>query len=100
MRTTRSLFCVHVERTTCRSSRSRSKSLTDARISRIPDEAFAFQMKDNLLGCLIRTALGCIDDDVRISWFFVGVRDTGKLLDNARSGFGIETLAITFFANF
>src|SRR5438876_5428633 len=74
--------------------------LTNARITRIPDEAFAFQMKDNLLGCLIRTALGCIDDDVRISWFFVGIRDTGKLLDNTRPGFGIETFAITFFANF
>ena len=29
------------------------RDLTNARITRIPDEAFAFQMKDNLLGRFI-----------------------------------------------
>ena len=100
MRTTRSLFCVHVERTTCRSSRSRSNSSTDARITRIPDEAFAFQMKNNLLSRLIRSEFSRIDGDVRIGWFFVGIGDTGKLLDNAGPGFGIETFAVALFANF
>src|SRR4029077_2406713 len=100
MRTTRSLFCVHVERTTCRSSRSRSNFSTDARITRIPDEAFAFQMKNNLLSRLIRSEFSRIDGDVRIGWFFVGIGDTGKLLDNAGPGFRVETFAITLFANF
>src|SRR5207248_899773 len=82
------------------SSRAGLKSLTDTRVTRIPDEAFAFQMKDNFLGCLVGGEFSRIDGDVRISWFFVGIRDTGKLLDNARPGFGVETFAIAFFANF
>src|SRR5882757_7154155 len=100
MRTTRSLFCVHVDRTTCRSSRSRSNSSTNARVTRIPDEAFAFQMKDNLLGRLVGSEFSRIDGDVRISRFFVGIGNAGKLLDNACPGFGVETFAIAFFANF
>src|SRR2546423_4010334 len=100
MRTTRSLFCVHVERTTCRSSRSRSNSSTDARITRIPDEAFAFQMKNNLLSRLVGSEFSRIDGDVRIGWFFVGIGDTGKLLDNAGPGFRVATFAIALFANF
>src|SRR5437868_13205334 len=85
---------------TCRSRRSRSNFSTDARICRIPDEAFTFQMKDDLLCRLVRGKSGGIDGDVRISWFFVGIRDTGKLLDNTGPGFGVETFAIAFFANF
>src|SRR5438552_17985650 len=85
---------------TCRSRRSRSNFSTDARICRIPDEAFTFQMKDDLLCRLVRGKSGGIDGDVRISWFFVGIRDTGKLLDNAGPGFGVETFAVALFANF
>src|SRR5436305_15139012 len=100
MRTTRSPFCVHVERTTCRSSRSRSNSSTDARISRIPDEAFAFQMKNNLLSRFVGSEFSRIDGDVRICWFFVGIGYTGKLLDNAVPGFVVETFEIAYFAYF
>src|SRR5882724_1909735 len=100
MRTTRSLFCVRVERTTCRSSRSRSNSSTDARITRIPDEPFAFQMKNNLLSRLVGSQPSGIDGDVRISRFFVRVGDASKLLDNTGAGFGVETFAIAVFANF
>src|SRR2546430_13948851 len=99
MRTTRSLFCVHVERTTCRSSRSRSNSSTDARISRIPDEAFAFQMKNNLLSRLVGSELSRIDSDVRIGWLFVGIGHTGKLLDNSGPGLRVGTFPIPFFAS-
>src|SRR5205807_5212209 len=53
------------------SSRACLKSLTDARVTRIPDEAFAFQMKDNFLGRLVRSELGRIDGYVRIGRFFV-----------------------------
>src|SRR5438477_1067840 len=82
------------------SSRAGLKSLTDARVTRIPDEAFAFQMKDNFLGCLVGGEFSRVDGDVRVGWFFVWIRNTSKLLDNTGPGFGVETFAIAFFANF
>src|SRR5438094_9201318 len=57
-------------------------------------------MKDDFLGCLVGSEFSRIDADVRISRSFVGVRNTGKLLDNAGPGFGIETFAVVLFANF
>ena len=57
-------------------------------------------MKNNLLSRLVGSEFSRIDGDVRIGWFFVGIGDTGKLLDNAGPGFGVETFAIAFFANF
>src|SRR5205807_5882987 len=76
------------------SSRAGLKSLTDARVTRIPDEAFAFQMKDNFLGRLVRSELGRIDGYVRIGRVFVGIRDAGKLLDNAGASFGVEVYGV------
>ena len=55
-------------------------------------------MKDNLLGRLIGSEFSRVNGDVRIGRFFVGIRDAGKLFDNARSRFGVETFAIAFFA--
>src|SRR5437588_4251341 len=94
MRTTRSLFSVHVERTTCRSSRSRSNSSTDARITRIPDEAFAFQMKNNLLSRLVGSEFSRIDGDVRIGWFFVGIGDTDRKSTRLNSSHTVISYAV------
>src|SRR5882724_2353446 len=74
--------------------------LTETRGGRIPDEPFAFQMKDNLLRRLLGSALRRIDSYVCIGRFFVRIRDTGKLLDNTRPGFGVETFAVALFTNF
>src|SRR5437016_6154214 len=57
-------------------------------------------MKDDLLSRLIRSQFSRIDGDVCVRRFFVGIRDTSKLLDNTGPGFRVETFAVALFANF
>src|SRR5262249_57243898 len=78
----------------------RWKFLSNARNASVSDKAFAFQMKDNLLSCLIGSQVGRVYGDVGVSRFFVRIRDAGKLLNNTGARFGIKTFAVTLFANF
>src|SRR5216683_7596847 len=64
------------------------------------DEAFAFQVQNDLLGCFLRRPLARIDNNLSVGRNFVGVRDTRELLEDSSSSLGVQALPIALLADF
>src|SRR5580692_7389457 len=62
-----------------------------------PDKAFALQMQNDLLRSFFGAQFSRVDYNVSILWFFVGIRNAGKLLQNAGAGFRVKTFPVALF---
>src|SRR5262249_50752111 len=63
------------------------------------DEAFALQVQNDLLRGLLWRQLSCVDCHFSISRFLVGIRNSGKFLQDARTRFRIESFSVALFTD-
>src|SRR5689334_2245554 len=64
------------------------------------NEAFTFQMQDNLLGGFLRRQLACVNRHFGISRLFVRIRDTSEFFQDSGPSFRVKALSIALLANF
>src|SRR5579864_2953788 len=64
------------------------------------DEAFALEMKNNLLRRFARRQLARINGDFGILRSLIRIGDSRELLQNARACLGIKSLAVALLAHF
>src|SRR6202171_6364441 len=57
--------------------------------SRDADEAFAFQVQNDFLGCFLGRQLAGIDGYLSVGRNLIGIRDTGELLEDSSPSLGI-----------
>src|SRR6266571_2208979 len=64
------------------------------------DEAFPLQMQDDFLGRLLRRQLRCVHPHFGVSRHLVGIRYSGKFLQDPGTSFRVEALSIALLTNF
>ena len=64
------------------------------------DEAFAFEVQDDLLRGFFWCQFGGIDDNFGVLGLLVRIRDTSELLKDAGAGLGVQTFTVALFAGF
>src|SRR5262249_7840696 len=64
------------------------------------DEAFPFQMQNDLLGSFLGRQLSCVHGHFGVNWLFVGIRYSGKFLQDAGRAFAVGHMSAALLANF
>src|ERR1700722_16797360 len=64
------------------------------------NEAFALQVKNDLLGSFFSGQIGGVNGDFGVLGFFIGIGDPGELFEDAGAGLGVQALPLSLFASF
>src|SRR5262245_34070232 len=64
------------------------------------DKAFAFQMQNDLLSCLLGRQLPCVYSNFSVGRLFVRIGYSGKFLQDPGAGLGVQAFSVALLADF